>query len=80
MPSLTIKGIPVEVLQRLRHSAEEHRRSLNSEVIYRLERSIGSEPIDPEAFIARVRRLQDRTKLPPLTDEMLEEAMNYGRP
>jgi plasmid stability protein len=77
---LTIKGIPDEVLQRLRQSAEEHRRSLNSEVIYRLERSIGSEPIDPEAFISRVRRLQERTKLPPLTDDMLEEAMNYRRP
>lgn len=80
MPSLTIKGIPDEVLRRLRASAEEHRRSLNSEVIYRLERSIGSEPIDPDAFIARIRRLQERTKLPPLTDEVLEDALNYGRP
>jgi hypothetical protein len=49
-------------------------------VIYRLERSIGSEPIDPDAFIARIRRLQERTKLPPLTDEVLEDALNYGRP
>jgi len=80
MTSLTIKGIPDDLLERLRESAAEHRRSLNSEVIHRLERSIGSTPVDPDAFLARVRRLQERTKLPPLTDEMLEEARREGRP
>jgi plasmid stability protein len=80
MASLTIKGVPDEVLERLRRSAEEHRRSLNSEVIHRLERSVGSVPIDPEAYLARVRRLQERTNLPPLTDELLDEARREGRP
>jgi plasmid stability protein len=80
MASLTIKGVPDEVLERLRRSAEEHRRSLNSEVIHRLERSVGSVPIDPDAYLARVRRLQERTSLPPLTDEMLDEARREGRP
>lgn len=80
MPSLTIKGIPDDLLERLRHSAEEHRRSLNSEVLYRLERSVGSASVDPEALLTRVRRLQERTQLPPLTDEMLEQARREGRP
>ncbi len=80
MPSLTIKGVPGEVLERLRRSAEEHRRSLNSEVIHRLERSVGSVPIDPDALFARVRRLQERTNLPSLTDELLDEARREGRP
>ncbi len=80
MPSLTIKGIPDDLLQRLRQSAEEHRRSLNSEVLHRLERSVGTASVDPEAFLARVRRLQERTKLPALTDELLEQARREGRP
>jgi hypothetical protein len=36
--------------------------------------------IDPEAFLARLRLLQERTHLPPLTDELLEQAKSEGRP
>jgi plasmid stability protein len=80
MPSLTIKGVPDDLLEQLRRSAEEHRRSLNSEVIHRLERSVGRASIDPEAFLTRIRSLRERTKLPPLTEELLEQARREGRP
>ena len=43
-------------------------------------RSAAIEPIDPDAFLARVRRLQERTNLPPLTDELLDQARHEGRP
>ena len=80
MPSLTIKGIPQDLLERLRQHAETHRRSLNSEVLVRLEHSVGSTRIDPEAFLAQVLRLQKRTNLPPLTETLLEQAEREGRP
>ena len=80
MPSITIKGVPDDVLERLRRAAAQHRRSLNSELIHRLERSVGNEPVDADAFLARVRRLQERTKLPQLTDALLDEARREGRP
>jgi antitoxin FitA len=80
MPSLTIKGVPDDLMERLRRSAEEHRRSLNSEVIHRLERSVDRPSIDPEAFLTRIRRLRERTNPPPLTDELLEQARLEGRP
>lgn len=80
MPSLTIKSIPPELLEQLRASAAAHRRSLNSEVLVRLERSVGSTQVDPEAFLARVAALQERRSLPPLTDELLEHARTEGRP
>ena len=80
MPSLTIKGIPQDLLERLRRNAETHRRSLNSEVLVRLEHSVGTTRIDPEAFLARVFRLQRRTNLPALTDALLEQAEREGRP
>lgn len=37
MPTLTLKGIPDEVYERLKDSASANRRSLNSEIIARLE-------------------------------------------
>jgi antitoxin FitA len=80
MASLTIKGIPEPLLNRLRHSAEQHRRSLNSEVLYQLERSVLSAAVEPEQTLARVRKLRERAALPPLTDEMLEQALEEGRP
>lgn len=37
MPTLTLKGIPDEVYRKLKDSATANRRSLNSEIIARLE-------------------------------------------
>lgn len=79
MPSLTIKGIPDELLARLRQSALEHRRSLNSEVLVRLERSVSPARVDPETVLARLDALHRRIQAPPLTDELLEQAVNEGR-
>lgn len=80
MANLTIKGIPDALLNRLRQSAASHRRSLNSEVLVHLERSVGAQRIDPEAFLARVDALRQATRMRPLTDELLEQARREGRP
>lgn len=80
MASLTIKGIPESLLDQLRRRAAEHRRSLNSEVLHRLERSLGGGVVDPDAFLARLDQLQSRLSLPPLTEELLEQARHEGRP
>jgi antitoxin FitA len=80
MASLTIKGIPDELLDDLRQSAESHRRSINSEVLLRLERSVGRAPIDPEEFIARVRARRERLHLPHLSEESVHRAKSEGRP
>lgn len=40
MASLTIKGVPAELLAQLKREAAEHRRSLNGEVLHRLEHSV----------------------------------------
>jgi hypothetical protein len=46
MPSLTIKGIPEDLLAKLRHRATAHRRSLNSEVLVCLEHSLSPKQIE----------------------------------
>ncbi|HEU4754539.1 MAG TPA: Arc family DNA-binding protein, partial [Armatimonadota bacterium] len=80
MASLTIKGIPDSLLEALRARAEQHRRSLNSEVLRLLENSTRASRVDPGETLTRIHRLQERTRLPPLTDAILGEAVDEGRP
>jgi len=80
MANLTLKGIPDDLLERLRESAKSHRRSLNSEILVRLEGEEEEPRIDVEDLIVWTERFQERVKLPPLTDEFIEEAVNEGRP
>ena len=80
MPTLTIKNIPTELYERLKKSANEHRRSVNSEVIFCLERALRGRRVDPEAFLSRVEALQKQITLPQLTDDILREAKEEGRP
>ena len=79
MATLTIKNIPDALHQRLKERAKQHRRSINSEVIVCLEQVLGRAPIDPTAFLERVRA--HRKSIPGvfLTDEYLRAAKNEGR-
>ena len=79
MPTLTIKNIPTRLHKRLKKSANEHHRSLNSEVIIRLEQGLSGKRVDPEAFLTRVEALQKQITLPPLTEEVLRRAKEKGR-
>ena len=79
MASLTLKGIPDDLLNRLRRVAESNRRSLNREVIERLERSLEGRRLDPDALLARVDVLRGRLALPPLDDAAIQQAKRAGR-
>jgi plasmid stability protein len=83
MASLTIKGIPEELCERLRRSADENRRSMNREAIVCLERALAKRvpaKVDVQTQLARIRELRESLNVPPLTDEMLREAKEWGRP
>jgi len=59
MPTtLTLKNIPVEVYERLKVSAETHRRSLNSEAIVCLESMLLPKRITASERLARARALR----------------------
>jgi plasmid stability protein len=63
MPTtLTLKNIPDEIYERLRQSADLHRRSLNSEAIVCLETVLAPTRIAPAQRLARARAL--RAELP----------------
>lgn len=56
--SLTLKGIPDDVYEKLKASAEAHRRSLNSEAIVCLETVLLPGKIPPAERLARARALR----------------------
>ena len=49
MPSITIKNIPEQLLERLRQRATDDQRSMNREVIHLLNTSLAREPADDGA-------------------------------
>jgi plasmid stability protein len=61
MPTtITLKNIPDEVYERLKFSAEVHRRSLNSEAIVCLESVLLPGRLPPSERLARIRALRSR--------------------
>jgi antitoxin FitA len=80
MRNVTLKNIPDELYERLKESATDHRRSLNSEIIVRLEQALLSARIDPDAFLARADARRKRLALPPMTERHLKATKTAGRP
>jgi plasmid stability protein len=80
MASLTLKGLPEGLLERLRGVAEANRRSLNREVIDRLERSLEARRLEPESLLARADSLRGRLAVKPLDDAVIRKAKRVGRP
>ena len=67
MLNLTLKNIPKDLHARLRESAEKNRRSLNSEILTRLEAEFAAPVVDADAharalraFVARLPRVDHR--------------------
>ena len=60
MLNLTLKNIPKDLHSRLKESAERNRRSLNSEILTRLETQFAAPVVDREAHARALRELVAR--------------------
>ena len=80
MATLTIKNIPEDLYAQLKRYAEINRRSLNSEVILCIERVIRSRKIQPGVYLARARKLREKTQRYPISDDEFNAAKTAGRP
>jgi plasmid stability protein len=80
MPTLTIKNLPPELYARLKQSAERNRRSLNREIIVCLEKALLERPREPEEILKKVAALRGQLHVSPLTEDILRQAKNEGRP
>ena len=80
MATLTIKNISERLRRRLKESAAEHRRSINGEAIFCLEKALAGGRVDPQEFLAQARALRQRLPRIFLTDRDLRAARREGRP
>ncbi|MBI4310104.1 MAG: Arc family DNA-binding protein [Candidatus Omnitrophica bacterium] len=78
MSSITIKNIPPQVHERLKKEAQTHHRSLQQEIIFRLERSVPIPKLDAEKIIKEVRALRSRMK-GTITAEEIDKWKREGR-
>ncbi len=80
MATITVKNIPDELYSRLKAAAENNRRSINGEIISRIERSLTPRRVTTETLLARIRKLHDGFDGRTLTVEQIQDARNEGRP
>ena len=60
MLTLTLKNIPKELHVMLKDSAEKNRRSLNSEILVRLENDFAAPAVDSEAYAKELKTFAAR--------------------
>lgn len=66
MANLTVKKIPDDLYESLKESARRNRRSINSEIIVCLERTLRHRRIDPEQFLTELRAFRKRIPAVPI--------------
>ena len=79
MPTLTLKNIPDELYTRLKEAAKAHHRSLNSEILYCVERTLTPHKFDVSEHIAAARALRAKTAAHPITNDEINAAKNESR-
>lgn len=80
MPNITVKNIPEHAYKILKQVANSHHRSVNSEIIYLIEKATISKPFQPEQHLELARRSRKKTKNFLLSDTILQNLKDEGRP
>ncbi len=79
MPAITLKNIPDSLYAQLKIAANVHHRSLNSEILYCVERTLGAHKINASEHIEVARKLRLKTAQYNITEQELNDAKNEGR-
>ncbi len=77
MLTLTLKNIPEDLHAMLKESAEGNRRSLNSEILARLERELAAPTVDPEVHAKALKAFT--TRLPRVEHARVSRYRRQGR-
>jgi len=80
MATITVKNIPDQTYNILKKLASEHHRSINSEIIYLIDRATRSTRIDPEEHMLIARKLREKTRNHVISDAQISNLRNEGRP
>lgn len=81
MPAtITLKNIPDDIYARLKEAADAHHRSLNSEVIACLERTLLPTRVSAQERLARARQLRQSLTAGAFKADEIDGAIDQGRP
>lgn len=81
MPAtITVKNIPADLYARLKQSASRNRRSINSEVIALIEKTLTPQKINLQEFLVSARALREKTQRYNLTQDFIDRTKREGRP
>jgi antitoxin FitA len=78
MATLTLKNVPEELHARLKESAEKNRRSLNSEILVRLESAFAVPVVDLRQHARSLKAFTDA--MPSLDHSRVNRYKRQGRP
>jgi len=80
MADVALRGISTDVHEALRKAAARNHRSLNGEILARLEASVRPAAVDLGGLLARIRERGGRTRLATLGDDAIDVLKDSGRP
>jgi antitoxin FitA len=81
MPTnLSLKGVPDEVVERLKQWATVNRRSLNSEIIARLEAQVSTRRASAQDHLAAIRATRERLAAVGFDHGDIDRIKREGRP
>ena len=80
MADVALRGISADVHGALREAAARNHRSLNGEILARLEASVRPVSVDVDGLLARIRERGGRTQLASLDDDAIRTLADAGRP
>jgi len=79
MPSITVKNIPDSIYKKLKQQAEAQHRSMNSEIIACLERTVEPNRISSDEILRQARIMRKKVK-GSLSATEIQGAIDQGRP
>ena len=79
MASLTIKNIPDDLYEHLKQAANAHHRSVNSELIYCLEKTLLPTKLSSADLKDAAKLLRNSVKIDRIDIDEINEAKNEGR-
>ena len=80
MPDLALRGMSPALHVALKRAAERNHRSLNGEILVRLEGSLRLSTTDVEELLSRIHARKGRTGTLSLDNEELRDLKGEGRP
>jgi plasmid stability protein len=78
MGTIILKNIPDDLYALLKEAALAHRRSINSEIIMCLERTLRGQKLNPEAILKTARQIREITAEYAITNDEFTQAKRAG--